>query len=366
MGKKVITVVLALMMVLMVFTACAKTEAPAEPSKEAPAEASKEAPAEPSKEAPAEQPAEGPKTFTIGYLGWDTGQDWNVSTLAGLQWGADQKGCEVIVKDPKLNAETQVSQAQELINQGVDCIAMFPVTPESGATIVRMCNEANIPIAVDNTFLPDDGSAGKMVGQVACQYGDIGYAAIQWAANNVPDAKLLYVHGGPGEGVYEAYQIGVDKALADFKDKIEMVGLVNGEWVTEASYNVTQDFITSGKADFNVVFANNDAQAKGVYQALKENGMETIPIISTGGSNEGLQMLKDGQEAANMTAPANIQGIIEFGMLWAYMNGETWGDPKIPLPVIPIDKNNIAEWIKWDDMELAYAYVVENIGEYVP
>jgi len=177
---------------------------------------------------------------------------------------------------------------------------------------------------------------------------------------------MCSVHGGTGEGVYEAYQVGVDRALADFSDKIEMVGLVNGEWVTEASYNVTQTFVNSDIAEFNVVFANNDAQAKGVYQALKEYGMEDIPIISTGGSNEGYQMLLDGQEAANMTAPANIQGLIEFGMIWAHMNGVEWGEPKIPLPIVPIDSNNIEEWIMWDDMDLAYAYVVENIGEYTP
>jgi ribose transport system substrate-binding protein len=342
MSKKIIAIVLVIVMVAFIFAACAETAAPAE------------------------EVAEGPITFTIGYLGWDTGQAWNVSTLAGLQWGADQKGVTVIVKDPKLDAETQVSQAQELINQGVDVLAIFPVTPENGATIVRMANEAGIPIAVDNTFLPDDGSAGECIGQVACQYGDIGYAAIEWAANNVEDAKLLYVHGGTGEGVYEAYQVGVDRALADFSDKIEMVGLVNGEWVTEASYNVTQTFVNSDLAEFNVVFANNDAQAKGVYQALKEYGMEDIPIISTGGSNEGYQMLLDGQEAANMTAPANIQGLIEFGMIWAFMTGVEWGEAKMPLPIIPIDINNIDEWIMWDDMELAYAYVVENIGPYTP
>ena len=127
---------------------------------------------------------------------------------------------------------------------GVDGIVMFPITPDSGATVVKMCNDAGIPIVVENTFLADD--AGEMVGQVACQYGDIGYAAIKWAAENVEDAKILYVHGGTGEGVYEAYQVGVDQALADFADSIECVGLINGEWQTEPSYNVTMDYIAAG------------------------------------------------------------------------------------------------------------------------
>ena len=362
MGKRVGILIVVAMLMLFALAACSQPAAtpPADtdtaPTTEAPA----------TTDTPAADTGGDGMTFTIGYLGWDLSTDWNLYTLGGLQWGAENHGCTVLVTDAKINAEAQINSAQEYITQGVDCMAMFPVTPESGATIVRMANEAGIPSAVDNTFLPVDGSAGDMVGQVACQYDDIGYAAIKWAADNVPDAKLLYVHGGPGEGVYELYQIGVDKALADFADKVEMVGLVNGEWITEASYNVTIDFITSGAAEFNVVFANNDAQAKGVDQALKEAGMQGIPVISTGGSDEGYQMLQDGMQHANMTAPANIQGIIQFGMLWAHMNGTTWGAAKIPLPVIPIDTNNIGDWIFWSDMDAGYAYVKDAIGPYTP
>ncbi len=394
--KKILLVVLAVAMVAAMFAGCAPAaEAPAaeepaaeEPAAEEPAaeEPAAEEPAaeEPTPEVPGgddiatEEPADTATdadaaalptnttgvTFTIGYLGWDIGQDWNTSTFAGLQWGADLYGCEIKMMDAKLDAEAQMTQAEELINSGVDCAVMFPVTPDSGLTIVRMFNEAGIPIVIENSFLDDTGV--DILGQVACQYGDIGYAAVQWAAENVPDAKMLYVHGGPGEGVYEAYQIGVDLALEDFKDQIEMVGLVNGEWTTDASYTVTQDFITAGTAEFNVVFANNDAQAKGVYNALKEAGMEDIPVISTGGSNEGYDMLMAGEEAANMTAPANLQGIIAFGYLWSHFNDATWTEPRTPLPVVPIDSSNSDQWLFWDDMPAGYAYVSENIGPYTP
>jgi len=304
------------------------------------------------------------KTFVIGYLGWDVNADWNTFTLGGLQWGAEQKGVEVIVLDARLDAERQVSQAEELISRGVDIIAMFPVTPESGATITRMANEAGIPITVENTFLP--ATAGEMVGQVACQYDDIGYAAVQYTAENFPGSRMLYVTGGLGLGVTEVYIEGVERALVDFAGLVEVVGQVNGEFVTEASYNVTQDFITSGQSEFDIVFAQNDAQAFGVFRALDEAGLAHIPIISTGGAPEGYDMLRAGQQQANMTAPANLQGIIQFKFIWAYLNGEPITNDRIPLPIIPIDLTNIDQWISWDDMELGYKYVADNIGPFVP
>ena len=309
-------------------------------------------------------PAKDDGDWVIGYLGWDVNADWNTYTLGGLQWGAEQKGIEVIVLDARLDAEKQISQAEELISRKVDFIAMFPVTPESGATITRMANEAGIPITVENTFLP--ATAGEMVGQVACQYDDIGYAAVKYAAENFPGSRLLYVTGGLGLGVTEVYFEGVDRGLAEFADKVTEVGRVNGEFVTEASYNVTQDFIMSGVSDFDIVFAQNDAQAMGVYRALQESGLEDIPILSTGGAPEGKDMLQAGQQQANMTAPANLQGIIQFRFIWAYLNGEPIDKDKIPLPVIPVDLNNIGDWISWEDMEAGYKYVSTNIGPFVP
>lgn len=358
MTKKVFAVLMALLMVAAMVAGCASTSpAPASEATPAPAQESKPADTPASK---AEEPApqEATKNFTLGYLAWGLTDEWNLYGCEAFKWAAAKKGCEVITLDCQKDPEKQVSQAEELINRGVDAISMFPCTPEVGATVTRMCNVAGIPIAIENIFLPDDGSAGEIVGQVACRYSDIGYTAVKYAAETWPGCKLLYVHGGPGLGVYEDYKVGVDQALEEFKGKIELVGLMNGNWETEASYNVTQDFISSGKSDFDVVFANNDLQAVGVYNALKENGMENIPILSTGGSEQGYEMVKSGQEYANMTAPVNLQGEIVFRFLWQHLNNVSISETKIPLPVIPVDQTNIdTDWIKWSDYEAAERYI---------
>jgi ABC-type sugar transport system substrate-binding protein len=298
--------------------------------------------------------------FTFGNLAWSLADEWNQYGVEAFKWKAAKMGVKVEVLDCQKNPEEQIAQAQDFINKGVSGISIFPCSPDTGATVTRMSNEAGIPIAIENIFLPEDGSAGKVVGQVACRYEDIGYAAVEYAATKWPGSKLLYVHGGPGVGVYEAYQIGVDKALEKYKDDIELVGLVNGNWETEASYNVTIDFINKGTSKFDVVFANNDLQAVGVYNALKEAGMEGIPIISTGGSLQGYEMVMNGQEAANMTAPVNIQGIIVFDFLYKTVTGAGVKNPHIPLPVIPVGKDNIQDWIKWDDNEAAQKYIDEH------
>lgn len=355
MTKKIVAIVIAVLLVVAVLAACTPTEpAASEASSEAAtSEAAATEEASESVEMTEETTGEG---LVFGYLAYNLADIWNQYGMEAFEWCADMKGVEVRVLDATNDPEKQVTQAQEFIDAGVDGISIFPCTPESAATIVRMANEAGIPIAVENIFLSEEAEAG-VVGQVACQYRDIGYAAIQYAAETYPGCKLLYVHGAPGLGVYEDYKIGVDAALEEYADSVEMVGLINGEWATEPAQNVTQDFITSGQSDFDVVFANNDLEAKGVYNALVDNGMEDIPIISTGGSPDGYAMLLDGIEAANMTAPVNIQGEYVFSFLWKAVNDEPIEETKIPLPIIPIGKDNIDEWIAWDDFQAAYDYI---------
>ncbi len=348
MTKKIVAIIVVVLMVAVVFAACQST--PAESS--APASESASAPASEA-EASSEAPAE---SYVFADLAYNMADIWNQYSVEAFQWAAAQKGVEVKVGDATNDPEKQVSQAEQFINEGVDGMVVFPCTPESAATIVRMANEAGIPIAIENIFLSDAAAEG-VVGQVACQYRDIGYAAIKYAAETYPGCKLLYVHGGAGMGVYEDYKIGVDKALDEFKDSVTMVGLIDGKWETEAAQNVTQDFITSGQSEFDVVFANNGLEAKGVYNALKDNGMEDIPIISTGGSPDDYQMMVDKIESANMTAPVNIQGEIAFRFLWQTVNGVEITENKIPLPIIPIDQSGLDQWIAWDDYQAAYDYI---------
>lgn len=201
-------------------------------------------------------------------------------------------------------------------------------------------------------------SPDSYVAAVGCVYGDIGYAAIEWLAQNIEDAKVFYCAGAVGGGVYEAYKVGVDQALEDYADSIEMVGLLNSNaWSTEDGLNLTTNFINSG-VEFNCIFANNDQMAQGCYQALVEAGMEDIPIVSTGGSPDAYAFLEDGTEAANMTAPVSIQGVQTYKNISDYVENGTIPEEKFQsLPVIPVTGDDLDAWIDWTDYAGAYEYV---------
>ena len=295
--------------------------------------------------------------LTYGYIAYQMSDIWNEYSSKAFQYAADHNGVDVVILDSQTDIGKSVAAMESLVQQEVDGISIFPISPEQGAQLIKMANEAGIPITVENIDVAGVSNPEEYVAAVGCLYGDIGYAAIEWLSKNVEDAKVFYCAGAVGGGVFETYKIGVDKALEDFKDDIEMVGLMNADaWSTENGLNLTTNFINSG-VEFNCIFANNDQIAQGCYQALQEAGLD-IPVVSTGGSPDAYKFLEDGIEAANMTAPVSIQGVQTFKNLHEFVTENKIPDPKFQnLPVIPVSGDDLSAWIDWSDFAGAYDYV---------
>lgn len=297
-------------------------------------------------------------SYTFGYIAYDMKDIWNEYSARAFEYAASQapKKVKTIVLDSKNSLEESVTAMESLIQQGVDGISVFPISTEQGAQLVKMANAAGIPVTVEN-FAMETKDPGDYIATVACRYDDIGYAAIKYIAAAKPGAKVFYCAGQRGAGVYEKYQEGIDRALADFKGKVSVVATLHGDWMTDKAYNVTTDLIASGTA-FDYVFANNDMMAQGCFQALKDAGKAGIPIVSTGGSPDGYKMLKSGVESANMTAPVCLQGVKTFLNLYgAVVEGAAPAERFWALPIIPVSADKLGDFIAWDDYAAAYRYM---------
>lgn len=295
--------------------------------------------------------------LVFGYIAYQMADIWNEYSAKSFEYAAEQNGVKVMVLDSGNDIAQSISAMETLIQAEVDGISVFPISAEQAAQLITMANEAGIPITIENIDVADVAEEDEYVAAVGCIYGDIGYAAIEWLSQNVEDAKVFYCAGAVGGGVFEAYKVGVDKALEDYADSIKMVGMLNSDfWSTEDGLNLTTNFINSG-VEFNCIFANNDQIAQGCYQACSEAGLD-IPIVSTGGSPDAYVFLEDEIEAANMTAPVSIQGIQTFKNLYDYVVDGIVPEEKFQsLPVIPVANDDLSAWIDWSDYAGAYEYV---------
>lgn len=318
---------------------------------------------------PASQPASAPASapdstpasdLTFGYIAYDMSDIWNEYSARAFEYAAEQNGVKTVVLDSKNSLEESITAMESLIQQGVDGISIFPISTEQGAQLVKMANEAGIPVTVENFAMDDIEDPGDYIASVACEYDLIGEAAIKWIAEQQEGARIFFCAGQQGAGVYEKYQEGVDRAVEELGDKVEIVSTLHADWLTDKAYTVTTDLINSG-TEFDYIFANNGMMAQGCYNALKDAGKENIPIVSTGGSPDDFQMLQDGVEAACMTAPVSIQGVKTFLNLYNKVAlGEDPAEKFTALPVIPVTADDTSAYIAWDDYAAAYEYLQAN------
>lgn len=305
--------------------------------------------------APSNEPsAANDKKLTFGYIAYNMKDVWNMYSAEAFQYAGKQKGVETIILDAENNLEKSVALMQDLINKKVDGISIFPISPEQAGTLSKMANDAGIPVTFEN-LKPGD-NVGDYISVIAAEYDLIGEAGFNFIAETWPGAKVLYVAGAKGGGVYEKYQEGIDRAMAGIGDKITLVDIIHGDWETEKAMNVTQSFIQSGK-EFDVVFANNELMGKGVMNALKEaNLQDKVKIVSTGGGPDGLKMIEEGEITATMSAPVSLQGLITFRNLYQHANGKT-PEKFTPLPIIPVTKDSLADAVSWIVDEKAVNFI---------
>jgi ribose transport system substrate-binding protein len=296
----------------------------------------------------------GDETLTFGYIAYDMKDVWNMYSAEAFEYAAKQKGVETIILDAENDLEKSIQLMESLIQKEVDGISIFPITPDQASTLSKMANDAGIPVTFEN-LKPGD-SAGDYISVIAAEYDLIGGAAIEYMAETYPGAKVLYVAGAKGGGVYEKYQEGIDRAMEKVGDKLEIVDIVHGDWETAKAMDVTQSFIQSGQ-EFDVVFANNELMGKGVMNALEEAGLaDKVAIVSTGGGPDGLDMIRNGEITATMAAPVSLQGLITFRNLWQHHNGKT-PEKFTPLPIVPVSKETIDKAISWEVDEKAVEYI---------
>jgi ribose transport system substrate-binding protein len=96
----------------------------------------------------------------------------------------------------------------------------------------------------------------------------------------------------------------------------------------------------------------------GVLQVLKDAGKLNNPIhvISNNGSPEGLEAIRSGDLEATVSTSPGVEGLVCFEALYRHVQGK-----KIPaqvmIPMIPIDKTNVASAVAWKVDDNAYAMV---------
>ena len=321
--KKKLMVMATIMMCMVLFlVGCANGGTSAESSQpedtQEAADNSAEAVEESNEEASAEKPVK------IGISFDSLVSPWWVTNLEVMTKEAEARGAEVLTVMAEGDAAKQNSQIENLISVGCDVIICGPKDSGAIVTSIKKCQEAGIPIIMDNRsvsgdVLPDaqvvadnEGMAEKILEA---------FADIAREREMEPLDTILLIGGLSDENAVFR-KTGHDSAIANNSDVFNVVAEVPTEWNLDTALKGLQNALQANP-DADLIITPSDYLWPPIRSALEQidrwapiGDEKHFPVVAFDGDEVGLQYLKDGYSWGDAAQDAVVEG--ELCIEWAF------------------------------------------------
>jgi ribose transport system substrate-binding protein len=273
----------------------------------------------------------------IGMTFQELNNPYFVSMQEALNEAAADLGAEVIVTDAAHDVAKQISDVEDMLQQGIDILLLNPTDTAGIEAAVHAAKAQDvIVVAVDaNANGPVDtfvGSKNRDAGYMSCKYlaealGGQGEVAI---LDGIPVVPILQRVEGC-------------KAAFDEFEGITLVTTQNGRQDRSVALGVVENMIQS-HPNLAGIFSVNDGGAMGALAAIQGSGRD-IKLTSVDGAPEAVKAVSEGGPFIETTAQfPRDQVRVGLAMALAQKWGARVVPKEVPIDVMVVDAENAAEF----------------------
>ena len=273
----------------------------------------------------------------IGMTFQELNNPYFVSMQEALNEAAAALGATVIVTDAGHDVAKQISDVEDMLQQGIDILLLNPTdsagveaavqaAKAQGVIVVAVDASANGPV---DTFV---GSKNRDAGYLSCKYlgeslGGSGEVAILDGIAVVPILQRVE---------------GCKAALEEFEG-ITLVTTQNGRQDRSVALGVVENMIQS-YPDLAGIFSVNDGGAMGALAAIQGSGRD-IKLTSVDGAPEAVEAIAQGSPFIETTAQfPRDQVRVGLALALAHMWGARVVPKEVPIDVMVVDAENAADF----------------------
>jgi ribose transport system substrate-binding protein len=195
---------------------------------------------------------------------------------------------ETVVLDAGGDVARQIAQMEDLIQQEVDAIIIWPTNGEAVIPAVRKVFQADIPVIVTNSNIaeqgfdfvasfsgPDNITQGARSAEIMCD---------RFKAQGIEDeAQIVQISGQPGYTTAIERAKGFEDRLPEVCPNVTLMETQPGDWNREKSQQVMEAFLVKYD-DIDGVYAGDDNMGVGALNAAKAAG-RAGDIVFVGATN---------------------------------------------------------------------------------
>ena len=232
-----------------------------------------------------------------------------IPAMKGLSEGVKgygaSKGYEVIIQDPALNPQKQVTDLQAVLESGAAAGAWsIVIDPSSMTAVVEKALEDDVPLILNG--VPEDYGLDGL--EPGISFSTIDYVAQGEAigtelGNCINErldgkAEVLMGEAAPGTAGKEELETAIKESLAATAPDAEIVATVTISDRAAAQTDIGNSL--QGNPDVQAVVGLNDEGALGAIGAFKAAGKELPCLTEAGGNEEVLAAVESGDIYASV------------------------------------------------------------------
>ncbi|MBI4573917.1 MAG: substrate-binding domain-containing protein [candidate division NC10 bacterium] len=263
-----------------------------------------------------------------------------------LQNAAEQAGrdlgIEVRVMDHERRIDKQVEVVQGFIASKMDGLVVVPEERAVGPRILKMAQDAGIPIAIIDRW-PEAAPSGNYISFMAADDVIAGYD-IAMALIRAGCKRMVAVNGPRGASNHEDRVKGRNRALAENPD-VKLVAEDYGPSVRAVAVERVETFLTAYPGPgFDCVWNANDDTAVGSWKVLSDRGL--LGKVKVAGMDllpEAIELIKKG--TFEFSAGGHyLMGAFSVVVMHDFLRGIKPAEPIIKLKMLGVTKANVLKY----------------------
>ena len=309
---------------------------------------------------------------------------WEADDRRFFEQAFDAAGVEYTIVNAEGDASTQQTQAEQAITNGAKVLLLVNLDSGSGAAIIAQAREAGVSVidydrltiegpGADFYVSFDNEAVGRLQGEGIVQ-------CIEEAGLENPRVAVL--NGSPTDNNATLFKNGYDSVINPYFESGEWTEVDDQsvpDWDNQQALVIFEQMLTAANGEIDAAVAANDGLGGAVSSALKNQGLDQIPVTGQDATAAGIQRILAGEqcmtvykaikaeaEAAAALAIALLNGDDTSAMASGSVNNGTNDVASVLLVPVAVTSENIEETVIADGFRSWDEICVGDYEQYCP
>ena len=248
--------------------------------------------------------------LTIGLSMYTLEYPFYVTMHDAFKAACEAKGWECIVTNASTDVATQLNNSLDLINQGIDALALTSWYGDSLAEVFDTCEAEGIPVfLMDTSTIPEGATYVTRIGTVNLDAGYVGgtYVAQYFTEQGIDTVRTVALH--TGDQVSTDRRDGFLNGLADGGITVDMLNEYFSSAREESMANMEDALTTYPEID--LVLGTSAQHGLGAYGACVSAGRTEMKILAMDGEQEEMDAIDTPDSVYLATVTQDPAGMAE-------------------------------------------------------